>query len=182
MSGVTLSAAVRQNLLSLQATANLLSTTQTRLVDRQEGQLARSTIPTNFFTASGLDARASDINNLLDSIGNGVQVLQAANTGITSLTQAGRYREVDRQPGAAAATTGYSTKASVSLTRRWRRDGHRHAADLQRRRRYRHELGAATLDFKTSCRNRRHDHHWCARLSAWDCHRQDGDGQDRWMS
>ena len=41
--------------------------------------------PTNFFTAQGLDNRASDINNLLDGIGNGVQVLQAANTGITSL-------------------------------------------------------------------------------------------------
>src|SRR5262249_54267830 len=41
--------------------------------------------PTNFFTAASLDARAGDINNLLDGISNGVQVLQAANTGITSL-------------------------------------------------------------------------------------------------
>ena len=41
--------------------------------------------PTSFFTAQSLNNRASDINNLLDPIGNGVQVLQAANTGITSL-------------------------------------------------------------------------------------------------
>ena len=38
MSGIVLSASVRQNLLSLQSTADLLATTQNRLVDRQEGQ------------------------------------------------------------------------------------------------------------------------------------------------
>lgn len=47
--------------------------------------------PTNFFTAQGLDNRAGDINNLLDGIGNGVQVLQAANTGITSLQKASTH-------------------------------------------------------------------------------------------
>ena len=86
LSNITLSSSVRQNLLSLQDTANLLSTTQTRLATGKRST-ARSTSPTNFFTASGLDARASDIGNLLDSIGNGVQVLQAANTGITSLSK-----------------------------------------------------------------------------------------------
>ena len=84
MSGIVLSASVRQNLLSLQSTADLLATTQNRL---STGKKVNSALdnPTNFFTAQGLDNRASDINNLLDGIGNGVQVLQAANTGITSL-------------------------------------------------------------------------------------------------
>src|SRR4051794_35968615 len=84
MSGIILSASVRQNLLSLQSTADLLSTTQNRL---STGKKVNSALdnPTNFFTASSLDSRASDINNLLDGIGNGVQALQAANTGITSL-------------------------------------------------------------------------------------------------
>jgi len=85
LNSVTLSAAVRQNLLSLQGTANLLSTTQERLATGKKVNSALDN-PTNFFTAAGLDARASDISNLLDSIGNGVQVLQAANTGITSLS------------------------------------------------------------------------------------------------
>ena len=85
MSGITLSASVRQNLLSLQDTANLLATTQGRLATGKKVNSALDN-PTNFFTAAGLDARASDIGNLLDSIGNGVQVLQAANTGITSLS------------------------------------------------------------------------------------------------
>ncbi len=85
MSGIVLSAAVRQNLLSLQATANLLATTQTALATGKKVNSALDN-PTNYFTAAGLDNRAGDIGNLLDSIGNGVQVLQAANTGITSLS------------------------------------------------------------------------------------------------
>jgi flagellin len=84
MSGIVLSSSVRQNLLSLQSTADLLATTQNRLATGKKVNTALDN-PTNFFTASSLDARASDINNLLDGIGNGVQVLQAANTGITSL-------------------------------------------------------------------------------------------------
>src|SRR5436309_15758327 len=83
MSDIVLTAAVRQNLLSLQGTAELLATTQTRLATGKKVNSALDN-PTNFFTAAGLDARASDISNLLDSIRNGVQVLQAADTGITS--------------------------------------------------------------------------------------------------
>src|SRR6266478_6065689 len=82
MSGIILSASVRQNLLSLQSTADLLATTQNRLSTGKKVNTALDN-PTNYFTAQGLDNRASDINNLLDGIGNGVQVLQAANTGLT---------------------------------------------------------------------------------------------------
>jgi len=92
MSGIVLSASVRQNLLSLQSTADLLSTTQNRLATGKKVNSALDN-PTNFFTAAGLDSRAGDINNLLDGIGNGVQVLQAANTGHHLLAEAGRYRE-----------------------------------------------------------------------------------------
>src|SRR6202158_5408732 len=84
MSGIVLSASVRQNLLSLQSTAALLATTQNDLATGNKVNSALDN-PTNFFTAQSLNNRASDINNLLDGIGNGVQVLQAANTGITSL-------------------------------------------------------------------------------------------------
>jgi flagellin len=112
MSSIVLTAAVRQNLLSLQDTANLLATTQTRLATGKKVNSALDN-PTNFFTAAGLDARASDISNLLDSIGNGIQVLQAANTGITSLsslvdTAKSIANQVLQQP------TGYSTKANIT--------------------------------------------------------------------
>ena len=114
MSGIVLSAAVRQNLLSLQDTAALLSTTQNRLATGNKVNSALDN-PTNFFTAQGLNNRASDINNLLDSIGNGVQVLQAANTGITSLQSL-----VDTAKSIAnqvlQAPTGYTTKANVTTT------------------------------------------------------------------
>jgi flagellin len=110
MSGIVLSASVRQNLLSLQSTAELLSTTQNRLATGNKVNSALDN-PTNFFTAQGLNNRASDITNLLDSIGNGVQVLQAANTGITSL-----QKLVDTAKSLAnqvlQAPTGYSTKSS----------------------------------------------------------------------
>src|SRR6266704_3831263 len=114
MSGIVLSASVRQNLLSLQSTAELLSTTQGRLATGNKVNSALDN-PTNFFTAQGLNNRASDINNLLDSIGNGVQVLQAANTGITSL-----QKLVDTAKSIAnqvlQAPTGYSPKSTVSST------------------------------------------------------------------
>jgi flagellin len=109
---IVLSASVRQNLLSLQSTAELLSTTQNRLATGNKVNSALDN-PTNFFTAQGLNNRANDINNLLDSIGNGVQVLQGANTGITSL-----QKLVDTAKSIAnqvlQAPTGYSVKSSAT--------------------------------------------------------------------
>src|SRR6266704_1734406 len=114
MSGIVLSASVRQNLLSLQSTADLLATTQNRLSTGKKVNTALDN-PTNYFTAASLDSRASDISNLLDGIGNGVQVLQAANTGITSL-----QKLVDTAKSIAnqvlQAPTGYSPKSTVSST------------------------------------------------------------------
>src|SRR6478609_1890723 len=112
MSGIVLSASVRQNLLSLQATADLLATTQNRLSTGKKVNTALDN-PTNYFTAQGLDNRANDISNLLDGIGNGVQVLQAANTGLTSL-----QKLVDTAKSLAnqvlQAPAGYTTKSTVT--------------------------------------------------------------------
>src|ERR1700688_4993026 len=114
MTGIVLSASVRQNLLSLQSTADLLSTTQNRLATGNKVNSALDN-PTNYFTAQSLNNRASDITNLLDSIGNGVQVLQAANTGLTSLQSL-----VDTAKSIAnqvlQAPTGYTTKSSTTST------------------------------------------------------------------
>ena len=86
MSNITLSASVRSNLLSLQNTASLLDTTQTRLATGNKVNSALDN-PTSYFTASALNSRASDLGNLLDSVGNAVQTIQAANDGITSITK-----------------------------------------------------------------------------------------------
>ena len=84
MSSITLSAATRQNLLSLQDTAQLMSTTQNRLAT---GKTVNSALdnPTNFFTSQALDGRSSSLNSLLDGVSNGIQSIQAANQGITSI-------------------------------------------------------------------------------------------------
>jgi flagellin-like hook-associated protein FlgL len=143
MSGIVLSASVRQNLLSLQSTADLLATTQNRLATGNKVNSALDN-PTNFFTAQGLNNRASDITNLLDSIGNGVQVLQAANTGITSL-----QKLVDTAKSLAnqvlQAPTGYSTKASVDVTGTGAGTGTVTAADLNTG-----KLAGSVITFTTS--------------------------------
>ena len=143
MSGIVLSSSVRQNLLSLQSTADLLSTTQNRLATGKKVNTALDN-PTNFFTAQSLDNRASDINNLLDGIGNGVQILQAANTGITSL-----QKLVDTAKSIAnqvlQSPVGYSTKANVDVTGTGAGTGTTTAADINAG-----KLGGAVLTFKTS--------------------------------
>jgi len=112
MTGIVLSAAVRQNLLSLQSTAALLATTQNDLATGNKVNSALDN-PTNFFTSQGLNNRASDIGNLLDSIGNGVQVLQAANTGITSLQSlVSSAQSIANQ--VLQTPVGYSTKSNVT--------------------------------------------------------------------
>src|SRR3954463_11894724 len=127
-SNVVLTAAVRQNLLSLQGTAEMLSTTQTRLATGKKVNSALDN-PTNFFTAAGLDARASDIGNLLDSIGNGVQVLQAADTGITSLQKlVDTAKSIANQ--ALQQSSGYSTKASAAFVGAGAGAGTTTAADI----------------------------------------------------
>ncbi len=114
VSGIVLSASVRQNLLSLQSTADLLATTQSRLSTGKKVNTALDN-PTNFFTSQSLDGRPSDISNLLDGIGNGVQVLQAANAGITSLQKlVDTAKSIANQ--ALQTTVGYSTKSNVSAT------------------------------------------------------------------
>ena len=84
-SSITLSAGVRQNLLSLQNTADLAASTQNRLATGKKVNSALDN-PTSFFTSSSLQNRANDLNDLLDNIGQAQKTLDAANQGLTSLT------------------------------------------------------------------------------------------------
>ncbi|MGO4717313.1 flagellin [Bradyrhizobium sp. 2TAF24] len=83
-SEITLSAATRQNLLSLQDTASLLATTQARLSTQKKVNSALDN-PVNYFAAQSMTARSSDLMSLLDGISNGIQTVQAANQGITRI-------------------------------------------------------------------------------------------------
>lgn len=86
MADVTLSKAVRANLLNLQSTAELLGKTQERLATGLKVNSALDN-PTNYFTASSLNSRASDLGRLLDSVSNAVQTIAAADKGLTALTK-----------------------------------------------------------------------------------------------
>jgi flagellin-like hook-associated protein FlgL len=114
MSGIVLSQSVRQNLLSLQSTSALLATTQNDLATGNKVNTALDN-PTNYFTAQGLNSRADSISSLLDGIGNGVQVLQAANAGITSLQSlVATAKSIANQ--VLQTTVGYSPKSSTTST------------------------------------------------------------------
>ena len=83
---IHLSSAVRQNLLSLQSTADMMSNTQNRLATGLKVNSALDN-PNSFFTASALNNRASDLSGLLDDMGQNVQTLKAADQGIQSITK-----------------------------------------------------------------------------------------------
>ena len=77
---------MRSNLLSLQNTQSLMDTTQERL---STGKKVNSALdnPSSFYTAQSLTNRASDLSSLLDSMGQGIQTIKAANEGIESITE-----------------------------------------------------------------------------------------------
>lgn len=86
MADINLSKAVRSNLTSLQNTATLMAKTQDRL---STGNKVNSALdnPTNFFTAASLNSRAGDLNNLMDSMANGIKTLEAADNGLSAITK-----------------------------------------------------------------------------------------------
>ncbi|BCJ91626.1 flagellin [Terrihabitans soli] len=85
-SNITLSAGVRQNLLSLQNTASLMSTTQNRLATGKKVNSALDN-PTSFFTAQSLQSRAGDMSALLDNMTSGIKTLEAADNGLSAITK-----------------------------------------------------------------------------------------------
>lgn len=111
--GITLSASVRNNLLSLQGTAKMMSETQNRLAT---GNKVNSAVDNanSFFTAAGLNNRASDLSTLQDNMGLAVKTVNAASTAIDSIqklvTQA---KSVANQ---ALQTTVVAASASSAIT------------------------------------------------------------------
>ncbi|MBO6755870.1 MAG: flagellin [Roseibium sp.] len=85
MSDITLSSAVRSNLNALQSTSQMMSGVQERLATGKKVNSALDN-PNSFFTAQGLQNRASDLGSLLDDMGQSVQTLKAADQGITAIS------------------------------------------------------------------------------------------------
>ncbi len=86
MSDIVLSSGVRSNLLQLQQTSDLITSTQTKLATGKRVNSALDN-PINFFTAQGLTVRANDLNALLDTMTTGINTIQAANNGLSAITK-----------------------------------------------------------------------------------------------
>lgn len=82
---IALSAALRNNLLSLQNTQRLIDSVQLRLAT---GLKVNSALdgPQAFFTSQSLNNRASDLSRLLDGLGQSIQTIQTADKGVTALS------------------------------------------------------------------------------------------------
>src|ERR1700739_3887573 len=85
MSDITLSAGIRQNLLSLQHTAADLTTTQDALATGKKGNSGAAN-PSAYFTSQNLTNTANSLSSLLDQIGQGQQTINAATNGLSQLT------------------------------------------------------------------------------------------------
>jgi len=81
MADITLTSAMRANLVSLQSTSQLLGKTQERL---STGLKVNSAIdnPTNFFAARGHNVRADQLTGLKDNIGEAIQTVKAADSAV----------------------------------------------------------------------------------------------------
>lgn len=83
-SQVTLTAAMRSNLTTLQATNNLLDQTQTRLATGKKVNTALDN-PTNFFSAAAHTTRANSLTSRKDGMTEAVQAIKATNAGIEGI-------------------------------------------------------------------------------------------------
>ncbi len=86
MGDIAISNGVRSNLTALQSTARMMEETQNRL---STGKRVNSALdnPANFFTASAMNNRASDLGSLLDSMKTGVNTIKAADNALTAITK-----------------------------------------------------------------------------------------------
>jgi flagellin len=115
MSDITLSAGIRQNLLSLQQTSRDLTTTQEALATGKSVNSAADN-PSAYFTSQNLTNSANSLSSLLDQIGQGLQTIDAATNGlqgITSLLQ--QALSTVQQAQSAPFSTAAATTGTVNL-------------------------------------------------------------------
>jgi len=82
---ITLTAAMRSNLLTLQSTTSNIGKIQNVLATGKKVNSALDD-PTAFFASQALLNRSNDLSALLDGMGQSIQTLKAADDGITSIT------------------------------------------------------------------------------------------------
>ncbi len=109
---ITLTSAMRANLLSLQNTAELLSRTQERL---STGKKVNSPLDNavNYFAAWSHTSRADDLTARKDNMSEAIQTVKAANDGIETITT---LIESAKGIAQAALATGDLTQRALYVT------------------------------------------------------------------
>lgn len=113
MSDISLTAGMRNNLLSLQTTNKLTTTTQNRLATGKKVNTPLDN-PTNFFAAQGHVARADDLTSRKDGMSESVQMLKAADAGIKAITAL--IQSAQGVSAAALATSDANERSAYSAT------------------------------------------------------------------
>jgi flagellin-like hook-associated protein FlgL len=85
MTNINLTAGMRSNLTSMQNTAKLMDSTQSKLASGLKVQSALDD-PINFFTAQEHRNRATDLESRKDAMSEAVHTVKAANNGIEGLS------------------------------------------------------------------------------------------------
>jgi flagellin len=121
---VSLSVGVRNALMSLQSTTESAQGTQRRLATGKRVNSALDN-PVNFFTSANLKSRASNLNELLDSMGGAIKTIEAADKGLKAITNLVQQAQstirqalndaLATRPNAAAAAA-YANGAEVTAT------------------------------------------------------------------
>lgn len=113
MADITLTLGMRNNLLSLQDTSFLINRTQTRMATGKQVNTALDN-PTNFFAAQSHLARVDDLNTRKDGMSEAVQLVKAADAGITGVSALIAAAKGVAQ--AALATTSSTDRANYANT------------------------------------------------------------------
>ena len=112
---VSLSQGVLGNLLALQQTTSQITIVQNQLATGKKVNTALDN-PTNFFLASNFQNNITTLNSVLDQINIGQRTLDAANTGITDLTNLLQsVQGTLNQALASSPTTSLLTGTAASL-------------------------------------------------------------------
>ena len=113
---VVLSTGVRANLLALQQTTDLITTTQTRLATGKKVNSALDNA-TNFFMANSFQTSVTNLNTLLDQMNLAQRTLDQANNGITEITNLlGTAKGTLSQALAASPSAALLTGTAANLT------------------------------------------------------------------
>jgi len=112
LNGISLTAGMRNNLLSLQNTSASINRTQARL---SSGKKVNSPLdnPTNFFAAQSHINRAIDLSGRMDSVREAIRNIYAANSGITAITSL--LDVANGLANAALFTSNLGDRAALSL-------------------------------------------------------------------